>query len=75
MKCFKCKCEMREGLTTFVSDEDDFCIVIRHVPCLMCDECGEVSYSGNVMERLEQIVNSVRTAMTQIAIVEYSEAA
>ena len=37
MKCFKCKGEMREGVTTFVSDVDDFCIVIRHVPCMKCD--------------------------------------
>ena len=48
MKCFKCKGEMREGVTTFVSDVDDFCIVIRHVPCMKCDVCHEVAFSGDV---------------------------
>lgn len=75
MKCFKCKGIMREGLTTFVSDEDGICIVIRHVPCLLCDECGEVAYTGNVMERLQAIVKAVRAVMTSVAVVEYTEAA
>ncbi len=40
MKCFKCKGEMRQGYTTFVTDTDGSCIVVRHVPCLQCDTCG-----------------------------------
>ena len=47
MKCFKCKGEMRQGFTTFVTDTDDSCIVVRHVPCLQCEECGEVFNNNN----------------------------
>ena len=43
MKCFKCKGEMNQGHTTFVTDTDDNCIVVRRVPCLQCDTCGEIA--------------------------------
>ena len=74
MKCFKCKGEMRQGFTTFVTDTDDSCIVVRHVPCLQCDECGEVAYTGDVAENLEKIVAAAKQALTEVAVVKYPEA-
>lgn len=74
MKCFRCKGEMREGFTTFVTDRDDSCIVVRHVPCMQCEACGEVAYSGEVAGNLERIVNEARQAITEVAIVKYDSA-
>ena len=71
MKCFKCKGEMREGFTTFVTDTDDCCIVVRRVPCLQCDDCGEVAYTGDVADNLEKIVNSAKETLTEVAVVKY----
>ena len=74
MKCFKCKGEMRPAFTTFVTDTDDSCIVVRHVPCLQCDVCGEVAYTGEVAENLEKIVNAAKGTLTEVAVVKYSAA-
>ena len=74
MKCFKCKGEMREGVTTFVSDVDDFCIVIRHVPCMKCDVCGEVAFSGDVAASLEKIVTAAKSIFTEVAVINYPDA-
>ena len=74
MKCFKCKGEMREAVTTFVADTDDNCIVVRRVPCLMCDSCGEIAYTAEVSENLEKIVNAAKQALTEVAVVKYPEA-
>lgn len=74
MKCFKCKGVMQEGLTTFVSDVDNFCIVIRHVPCMKCDDCGEVAFSGEVAESLERIVNAAKGIFTEVAVINYPDA-
>lgn len=74
MKCFKCKGEMKQGVTTFVSDTDDCCIVIRHVPCLQCDDCGEVAYSGEVAANLERIVAAAKNALTEVAVVNFPDA-
>lgn len=74
MKCFKCKGEMCESLTTFVTDTDKSCIVVRRVPCLQCDECGEIAYTGEVAENLEKIVNTAKQALTEVAVLKYPEA-
>jgi YgiT-type zinc finger domain-containing protein len=71
MKCFKCKGEMRQGFTTYVTDTDDSCIVVRHVPCLQCENCGEVAYTGDVAENLEKIVKAAKQTLTEVAVVKY----
>lgn len=74
MKCFKCKGEMRQGYTTFVTDTDSSCIVVRRVPCLQCERCVEVAYVGEVAKNLEKIVKTAKQAMTEVAVVKYPEA-
>ena len=68
MKCFKCKGDMRQDYTTFVTDTGDSCIVVRRVPCLQCDTCGEIAYSGEVTENLEKIVKAAKQALTEVFI-------
>ena len=38
-------------------------------------QCDETSYTDEVAEQLEHIVNSVRNSMTEIAVVNYHSAA
>lgn len=71
MKCFKCKGEMRPAMTTFVADKENCCIVVRHVPCIQCEECGEIAYTGDVAENLEKITRAARQTLTEIAVVKY----
>lgn len=73
MKCMKCRGEMRQDTTTFVVDKDNCCIVVRSVPCLQCEACGEVVYTGEVAANLEKIVGAARKALTEVAIVKYPE--
>ena len=75
MKCFKCKGDMVESTTTFVADFDDCCVVIRRVPCVKCDECGEIAYSGKVSTNLEKIVKAVRSAMAEVTVINYRDVA
>jgi YgiT-type zinc finger domain-containing protein len=75
MRCFFCKGEMVEGLTTDVTDLGTSVIIIRGVPCQKCTQCGEVSFSLNVAERLEQIVDTLGESVTEIAVIRYSGAA
>jgi len=66
---------MVDGLTTDVTDLGSSVIIIRNVPCHKCSQCGEVSYRLEVAERLEQIVDSLREQVTEIAVVQYTETA
>ena len=75
MICTFCKGKYENEFTAYVAALDDSVIVIKNVPCLICDQCGEVSYTGTVYARLEQIIDALRDVITEIAIVKYTVAA
>lgn len=50
-------------------------VIVRNVPSQVCTQCGETSYTDEVAEQLEHIVNSVRNSMTEITVVNYHSAA
>jgi len=73
MKCFVCKGNIENKLTTFMVDLDNCIIIVKNVPSQVCGQCGEISYSHDVAVHLEKIVNVMRTTITEIAIINYSE--
>ena len=74
MKCMRCKGEMTDSLTTHTVDIGHSCIVIRRVPCKVCDECGEIVFTGSVMATLEKLVDAMQSAMTEVAVINYPDA-
>ena len=76
MTCFMCKGTVQEGFSTFTTDIGGCIVVIKNVPSGVCGQCGEVSYSGEVAQRLQQIVQGIAgSASAEIAVVSYSEKA
>ena len=73
MKCFKCKGTMISKNTNYILDLDGSIIIIKNVPSLVCDQCGEVFYENDVMKRIEKIVGLFKNALTEIAIVNYDD--
>jgi len=45
-RCTFCKGTLHEGKTEFIAQVGDEIIVIRDVPALICDRCGEAHYSS-----------------------------
>lgn len=74
-ECFMCKRNLENRLTTFMVDLDSCIVIVKNVPSQVCIQCGEVSYSAEVAERLEQIVNSLKNSATEIAVISYKQAA
>jgi YgiT-type zinc finger domain-containing protein len=71
-----CKGTIKEGFSTFTADMGRCIIIIKNVPSCVCDQCGESSYSGEVAQRLEQIVqNMTGSASAEVAVISYSEKA
>ena len=62
---------MINDFCNYMVDLDGHFIIIKHVPCHKCSQCGEVSYSGEVVARIEEIVKKLNEALTEVAIVEY----
>lgn len=75
MTCFYCKGSMKPSTTTYMEDLGNCIVIIKNVPCNKCAQCGEVTYSGVTIKRIESIIASLKTTLTEIAIVNYSPAA
>ena len=72
MKCFSCAGEMADSFANYMTDIDGHFIIIKNVPCHKCSQCGEVSYSGKVVAKIEEIVGRLKEALTEVAIVDFA---
>lgn len=73
--CFFCKCpSMRPSTATHVVDFDGRAIIVRNVPCMECEQCGEKYFSDEVMEKLDAIVSRLREFATEFAVTDYNAA-
>ncbi len=66
---------MKNSFTTYVADLEKNCIVVRHVPCMKCDQCGEIVYTGAVMATLERLIDTLKGALAEVAVVSFPDAA
>ena len=74
--CIFCKNDtVVESTTTHVINYEGCIIVIKNVPCLECDQCGEKYYTDEVTEKLEIIVNTAKKLMQEITVIDYQQAA
>lgn len=76
MTCFTCKGgHLKEEFKTYVATLENCVIIVKHVPSLVCQQCGEVYYNHDVMLQLEKIVDKMEKLVQEVAIVEYSKVA
>ncbi len=61
--------------TTFTVEYNDCIIVVKHVPCLECQICGDISFSSEVSEKLENLVNAAKAVMQEISVIDYNKVA
>lgn len=47
---------LREGKTEFIARVGDEIIVVRDVPALICDRCGEAYYSAEVSRMIDAVM-------------------
>lgn len=71
MHCFICKGDMKDDITTHVSDLGNCIIIIRNVPCKKCTQCGEIIYTGDIENKIEKIIDTFENALTEIAVVDF----
>ncbi|WP_031553418.1 type II toxin-antitoxin system MqsA family antitoxin [Oribacterium sp. FC2011] len=61
--------------TTFTVEYNGGIIVVRNVPCLECQKCGEITFTDDVAERLEKIVAAAKTVLQDFSVIDYSKVA
>lgn len=74
--CMYCKCKtIKNSVTTHVVNYKGCIIIVKNVPCEECEQCGATYYTNDVVEKLEQIVNSAKQLKQEVAIYDYVIAA
>lgn len=75
MLCMECGAKAEKGYTTSVTDLGNCLLIVRNVPCYKCTECNEIIYTGDVIQRLEQIAAQAKQFAQEFSIVNYSSVA
>ncbi len=72
MNCFFCKGNVAESTTTHMIELENCILIVKNVPCLKCKQCGEVAFSSDVIEKLDDIAATFKNAMTEVAVINYA---
>ena len=76
MNCLSCKTgNMIESKNTYFSQLKNCYVIIENVPCMKCEQCGEVFYKASVLEKIEVILEKVEKIASKIFIMDYETAA
>lgn len=75
MECMNCFVNAEKSFTTSVTDLGHCLIIVRNVPCFKCSQCNEILYTGDVIEKLEHIIESAKQLTQEISIINYKTAA
>lgn len=68
--CPLCGGQQSQGTTTFTVDKGNMLVVVRHVPAMVCQQCGESWILDSVAEELEEIVSEAGGKRSQLEIID-----
>ncbi len=75
MKCMRCGKPAYKSVTSEAIELGFGLLVIRNIPCYKCEECDEIFYTGDVVEKIEAIVAEAKQLMQALRVINYDEAA
>ena len=75
MTCFLCKGDVEKSTTTYMTEYKSCYIIIKNVPCTKCTQCGEEFLNGVTLQKIERILESFKSMLTEIAVIDYNKAA
>lgn len=61
--------------TTFTVEYKNCIIIVRNVPCLECQVCGDITFTDKVSEQLEKIVTAAKAVLQDISVIDYAKVA
>ena len=74
MKCHRCGSEkVCEQVTDLPFKLDVHqVLVVKNVPCHICDSCGEVLLADKVMSNIDHVIDHVRQSNTELEVVRFA---
>jgi YgiT-type zinc finger domain-containing protein len=75
MKCLSCKNGTPEpGTTTFTADADGVLVIVRNVPALICNICGEEYFDAEVSAQLQDQIDEAAKSGGELTVRTYRAA-
>jgi len=68
-RCPLCGGKKRTGTTTYSVDLGFGVVVVRNVPAMVCEQCGEEWIGAETAKKLEGLTDEARRKGQQVAIV------
>ena len=68
--CPLCGGNFEPGKTTFTVDYQKGVLVVRNVPALVCDQCGEAWILDEWAEKLEAVLQEAKSGQRQFEVVD-----
>jgi len=74
--CFFCKGKLEKGRTDYVEKHNNHVILVRDVPCELCEQCGETYFNTAVMRGIEILFRKLQLVPSEISltVVDYIKA-
>lgn len=66
---------MIKSKTTFTVEYRNCIIVIKNIPCMECESCGETIFSDEVAKHIETLVNKAKELMQDVSVIDYQKVA
>lgn len=73
--CPLCGGQLREGLATIPFVLDSVVAVVKDVPAEVCSECDEPYMKGDAVDRIEELLGSLKDMAVEVSVVHYEKAA
>lgn len=75
MKCFFCgmETEWKNTTTCETTDYEERLIIVKNIPCMECEVCGEKYFEDAVMGRLEGLFDKAKSVVAEIVQVDYED--
>jgi YgiT-type zinc finger domain-containing protein len=67
-----CKGDTEQKVKTHAVTLEKCVIIIKNVPAHICNQCGEVYFTDDVMQNLESIFDRLENIIKEVAIVDYA---
>lgn len=72
-KCAICGGEVKEGIISLVFDKNNQIIVIREIPALLCQKCGEEYFDNETTKEVEILKEKARQSLSDVSVITYRE--
>lgn len=76
MKCLSCKSgTMSNSTTTYTVVLKNCILIIKNVPCMKCEQCGDELFNTDILEKIDEIIVTAEKMASEVSIIDYSKVA